>query len=40
MQPPCRSELASEINAKVTAFVIRKVAEALNQQHKAINGKR
>jgi UDP-N-acetyl-D-glucosamine dehydrogenase len=33
-------ELASEINAEMPAFVVRKVAEALNQQRKAVNGSR
>jgi UDP-N-acetyl-D-glucosamine dehydrogenase len=33
-------ELASEINAEMPAFVVRKVAEALNQERKAVNGSR
>jgi UDP-N-acetyl-D-glucosamine dehydrogenase len=33
-------ELASEINAEMPAFVVRKVAEALNHDRRAINGSR
>jgi UDP-N-acetyl-D-glucosamine dehydrogenase len=33
-------ELASEINAEMPAFVVRKVAEALNRERKAVNGSR
>jgi UDP-N-acetyl-D-glucosamine dehydrogenase len=33
-------ELASEINAEMPGFVARKVAEALNQDRKAVNGSR
>lgn len=33
-------ELASEINAEMPAFVMRKVADALNEERKAVNGTR
>jgi UDP-N-acetyl-D-glucosamine dehydrogenase len=33
-------ELASEINAEMPAFVVRKVADALNAERKAVNGSR
>jgi UDP-N-acetyl-D-glucosamine dehydrogenase len=33
-------ELASEINAEMPAFVVRKVADALNQDRKPVNGSR
>jgi UDP-N-acetyl-D-glucosamine dehydrogenase len=33
-------ELASEINAEMPAFVVRKVADALNEDRKAVNGSR
>jgi UDP-N-acetyl-D-glucosamine dehydrogenase len=33
-------ELASEINAEMPAFVVRKVADALNRDRKAVNGSR
>jgi UDP-N-acetyl-D-glucosamine dehydrogenase len=33
-------ELASEINAEMPGFVVRKIAEALNQERKALNGSR
>jgi UDP-N-acetyl-D-glucosamine dehydrogenase len=33
-------ELASEINAEMPAFVVRKVADALNRERKAVNGSR
>ncbi|MBX6365148.1 MAG: nucleotide sugar dehydrogenase [Gemmatimonadetes bacterium] len=33
-------ELASEVNAEMPAYVVRKVAEALNQDRKALNGSR
>jgi UDP-N-acetyl-D-glucosamine dehydrogenase len=33
-------ELASEINAEMPGFVVRKVAEALNEERKAVNGSR
>jgi UDP-N-acetyl-D-glucosamine dehydrogenase len=33
-------ELASEINAEMPGFVVRKVSEALNQERKAVNGSR
>jgi UDP-N-acetyl-D-glucosamine dehydrogenase len=33
-------ELASEINAEMPAFVVRKVADVLNQQRRALNGSR
>ncbi|MBA4158642.1 MAG: nucleotide sugar dehydrogenase [Gemmatimonadetes bacterium] len=33
-------DLASEINAEMPGFVVRKVADALNDEHKAVNGSR
>ena len=33
-------DLASEINAEMPAFVVRKLADALNQEKKALNGSR
>ena len=33
-------ELASEINAEMPAFVVRKVSDALNSERKAVNGSR
>jgi UDP-N-acetyl-D-glucosamine dehydrogenase len=33
-------ELASEINAEMPAYVVRKVADALNDERKAVNGSR
>jgi UDP-N-acetyl-D-glucosamine dehydrogenase len=33
-------ELASEINAEMPAFVVRKVADALNDDHKSVRGSR
>jgi UDP-N-acetyl-D-glucosamine dehydrogenase len=33
-------ELASEINAEMPSFVVRKVADALNEESKAVNGSR
>jgi UDP-N-acetyl-D-glucosamine dehydrogenase len=33
-------EVASEINAEMPAFVVRKVADALNRERKAVNGSR
>jgi UDP-N-acetyl-D-glucosamine dehydrogenase len=33
-------ELASEINAEMPAFVVRKVADALNDEHKPVRGSR
>jgi UDP-N-acetyl-D-glucosamine dehydrogenase len=33
-------ELASEINAEMPAFVVRKVADALNDERKAVRGSR
>ena len=33
-------ELASEVNAEMPAFVVRKVADALNEEKKSVNGSR
>jgi UDP-N-acetyl-D-glucosamine dehydrogenase len=33
-------ELASEINSEMPAFVVKKVADALNEERKAVNGSR